>query len=106
VPRPPKQPPAAQQEPQYHRADSITPRLSSTGEFHPEALLRQLAARPPSAGRPGSGCGSVRATVPRLTAQPTASTFEELDNLASLLRKRAALTAERSSGRPSTAAPR
>ena len=63
------------------------------------------AARPPSAGRPGSG-GGARATVPRLTAQPTASTFEELDNLASLLRKRAALTAERSSGRPSTAAPR
>ena len=102
-PRPPKPPPAQQQEQQYHRADSITPRLSSTGEFHPEALLRQLAARPPSAGRPGSG-GGARATVPRLTAQPTASTFEELDNLASLLRKRAALTAERSSGRPSTAA--
>jgi len=80
---------------------AIAPRLSSTGEL----VLSQWATPPPpvlSDGGTVAADAQQQRTVARLTESSMASTFDELDQLAALMRKRSALSSQR---RPGTAGP-
>ena len=83
--------------------------ISSTGglllspAWMPTAPPAAASATTAAASLLGGGGGGQR-TVPRL--MPTASTFEELDQLSALLRRRAELSQAGPTSRPSTAAAR